>query len=85
MAPIILSQPEAVKANKGQAASFKVAAAAIPDASYQWFRNNRVISGATDAVLSLKAVSAANSGKYSVTIKNSSGSVTSRVAVLTVK
>jgi hypothetical protein len=84
-APLILSQPEAVKAKKGQAASFNVTAAAIPEASYQWFKNGRVISGATNTVLSIKSVSAADEGNYSVTIKNPSGSVTSNKATLTVK
>jgi pectinesterase len=85
MAPIILSQPESIKANKGQAASFEVAVAAIPEASCQWFRNGQVISGATDAVLNIKAVSAADAGKYSVTVKNHSGSITSREAALTIR
>jgi hypothetical protein len=85
MAPLILSQPKAVKAKKGQAASFCVQAAAIPEASYQWFKNGQAISGATNAVLSLEAVSAHDAGDYSVTIKNPSGSVTSHAATLTVE
>ena len=85
MAPLFLSQPESVQANKGQAASFNVIVAAIPEASCQWFRNGRVISGATNAVLSIASVSAADAGNYSVTIKNRSGSVTSHEATLTVK
>jgi len=85
LAPLILVQPESVKAKKGEAASFKVAAAAIPEASYQWFKNGRVIIGATNTVLYIKNVSAADAGSYSVTIKNPSGSVTSKKATLTVK
>jgi hypothetical protein len=85
MAPIILSQPESVKINKGQAASFSVAVAAIPEPGYQWFKNGRVIGGATDAVLNINAVSAADIGKYNVIIKNSSGSVTSLQAILTIE
>ena len=84
MAPIILSQPKAVKAEKGQAASFNVDVAAIPDASYQWFINGKAISGATNAVLSIESVNDKDAGNYSVTIKNRSGSVTSHEATLTV-
>ncbi len=85
MAPIILSQPKAVKAEKGQAANFNGEVAAIPDASYQWFKNGQAISGATNAVLSIESVSATDAGNYSVAIKNPSGSVTSHEATLTVK
>ena len=85
MAPIILSQPKAVMAEKGQTASFNVEVAAIPDASYQWFKNGQAISGATSEVLSIESVSANDAGNYSVAIKNASGSVTSHEATLTVK
>ena len=84
MAPIILSQPKAVKAEKGQAASFNVEVAAIPDANYQWLKNGQAISGATNAVLSIESVNDKDAGNYSVTIKNRSGSVTSHEATLTV-
>jgi pectinesterase len=85
MAPIILSQPKAVAVENGQAASFNVEVAAIPDASYQWFKDGQVISGATKAVLNIESVSANDAGRYSVTAKNPSGSVASHEAALTVK
>jgi hypothetical protein len=72
-------------AAKGQAASFNVEVAAIPDASYQWFKNGQVVSGATNAVLSIESASANAAGNYSVAIKNPSGSVASHEAILTVK
>jgi hypothetical protein len=84
MAPLILSQPESVEAKKGQEASFNVEVAAIPEASYQWFKNGKVIIGATNAVLRIENVSASNTGNYSVIIKNSLGSVTSYEVTLTI-
>ena len=84
MAPLILIQPESVMAKKGQEASFNVEVAAIPEASYQWFKNGKVITGATKAVLHFKNVSAIDEGNYSVTIKNRLGSVKSYDATLIV-
>jgi pectinesterase len=85
MAPIILSQPDAVNAKKGESVSFGVVVAAIPEAKYKWFRNGTAISGATDAVLKIENVSADDSGHYSVTVMNSSGGITSREIALTLK
>ena len=84
MAPLILLQPECVMAKKEQEASFNVEVAAIPEASYQWFKNGKVITGATKAVLHFKNVSAIDEGNYSVTIKNRLGSVKSYDATLIV-
>jgi len=85
MAPVIITQPEAVVAVKGQATNFFVKVAAIPEASYQWFKNDKAITGATAAVLNIDKVSATDAGKYRVLVKNQSGSITSQVSTLTVK
>jgi len=85
MAPIILSQPESVKVKNGQTVSFKVKVAAIPKASYQWFKNGKVISGATNPILTIDRVSPKDAANYTVTVKNNSGSVISHKAALTVK
>jgi pectinesterase len=85
MAPLILSQPESVMVSKNKEANFIVEAAAIPEASYQWFKNGNAIIGATNTVLRIENVSASNTGNYSVIIKNSLGSVKSYVVTLTFK
>ena len=59
--------------------------AAIPDVTYQWFRNGAAIRSATHATLDLARVSAADAARYSVTVANASGRATSRAAALTVK
>ena len=85
MAPLILEQPEEVTVEKGQTAIFNVRVAALPNAKYQWSRNNKLIDGSTHSVLTLKNVNKNDAADYSVTIKNSSGTVTSSIVRLTVK
>ncbi len=83
LAPIILSQPAAVKIPAGQAATFHVMAAAEPVATYQWRRNgvpladSENIAGATTATLSLKQVGLPVTGTYSVVVTNEWGSTRS--------
>jgi pectinesterase len=82
MVPLILSQPEAIKAKTGQAVGFCVKVTAIPEAGFQWFINGRIINGATNSVLSIESVSADDEGTYSVIISNGSGNVKSQNATL---
>jgi len=58
-----------------------VQVAAIPEASYEWFKNGRFFRTSTNALI-LQKVSASDSGAYWVRIKNDSGTVTSSKAVL---
>jgi pectinesterase len=85
MAPLILSQPAALSLTSGQPAAFQVKAAAIPDATYQWFKNGVAIPGAKDAVLNLPSVKPDAAGRYSVAVTNSSGTAASNAATLTVR
>jgi pectinesterase len=85
MAPLILSQPAAVTTAAGQTATFNVNVAAIPTATYQWFKNGTAISGATDATLRIENARAGDSATYAVTVMNGSGRVTSQAAALMVK
>ena len=52
--------------------------------TFQWFDGPTALSGATNATLTLHNVSDASAAAYAVVISNSSGSVTSSVATLTV-
>jgi pectinesterase len=85
MAPLILSQPQSMTATASGSAMLRVQVAAIPEASFQWFKNGKAVSGADNATLALQKVSATDVGTYTVTIKNDSGSVTSSQAVLKIK
>ena len=85
MAPLILTQPAAATAVAGQTVTFSAKVAAIPEATYQWFKNGAAIHGATDATLKLPNVRAGDMADYTVTVTNGSGSATSRAAALVVK
>jgi hypothetical protein len=51
--------------------------------AYQWFRNSVALSGETGAILLRNNANAADSGSYAVRITNSSGSVTTHAATIT--
>jgi len=85
MSPQILSQPEEGTVIKGQSATFSVKVAAIPEASYQWYKDGKLISGATNEILTIDHVKTRDAANYTVTAKNNSGSITSRTVILTVK
>lgn len=82
MLPVILKQPESKNAEKGRALDFRVKVAAIPHASYQWYKDGDSIQNATSSILNIESVGSADEANYSVTVKNSSGSVSSQTATL---
>ncbi len=85
MAPLILSQPVSITTQKGHTASFQVKVASIPEASYQWLKDGKAIEGATNAVLKIEDVKRKDAGNYYVTVKNNTGNLASKNAILTVK
>jgi serine protease len=83
--PIIVSGPLSVSVFEGQAATVSVSAAGAPTLAYQWKRNGVDIAGANAPSYTTQALSLADSGtRYSVTVANSLGSVTSAEATVTV-
>jgi pectin methylesterase-like acyl-CoA thioesterase len=85
MAPVIVSDPAPVTVARGEPAELRVTALAIPAATYQWFRNGKPIAGATAQTLSLAAVLASDTGRYTVSVSNAAGLTVSRAATLTMK
>ena len=89
-APVITTDPASQSVALGANVSFAVVVAGSGPFTYQWtFTNSAgqssVLNGATSATLALTSVQVANSGTYSVTVRNSSGgSSTSRPATLSV-
>ena len=82
--PVITNQPASFTNVAGGNATFTVTAGTAP-LSYRWFFNtNTSLLNATNTSLSLTNVLASQAGKYSVIVTNSSGSVTSAFAILTV-
>jgi pectinesterase len=82
MAPLILAEPESVTISRGQTATFQVRSTAIPQASYQWYKNGKPLRGETNAMMTIKGATIADAAAYSVTAKNEFGSITSRKAIL---
>jgi hypothetical protein len=63
--------------------TFKVAFVG-KDPSFQWQKNGVDIPGQTAQNLTLSSVTVADAGSYTVTVRNSAGSITSAAATLTV-
>jgi hypothetical protein len=81
-APSITNQPASTTVSSGGTATLSVGVAGTPPFTYQWQFDGTNISGATNASLSIANFSVANAGGYSVTVSNSVGGVTSRIATL---
>ena len=84
-APTITTQPASQTVTAGQSATFSVVATGTAPLSYQWAKNGATISGATSSSYTTPATTASDNGsQFTVMVSNSSGSVTSSPAILTV-
>jgi hypothetical protein len=83
--PSITTQPVSLIVTQGNNATFSVAATGDPPLNYQWRFGGNSLSGATGSSYAIPSAQAANAGNYDVVVSNSSGSVTSAVATLTVR
>jgi hypothetical protein len=84
VAPAITTQPQSQSVTAGATVNFTVTATGSPAPTYQWSFNGTPISGATSSALTVNSAQSANAGSYTVAVANSSGSVTSNTASLTV-
>lgn len=83
--PTITTQPVAQTVALGATATFTVAATGGGTISYQWLRNDLIISGATSATYTTAATVAADDGAvYTVAVVNGAGAVFSNPVTLTV-
>jgi len=83
-APLITSQPQDRAAVVGNPASFSIQASGSAPLTYQWFHNGATLPNATNTTYSIANVLPADGGGYHAVVANSFGSVTSRVAQLSV-
>ena len=84
LAPVIITQPRSQTVVPGASVTYRVLVAGDPPLSYRWQFNGTALPGATNASLVISNTQVANAGSYSVVVTNSSGSITSRAALLRV-
>jgi hypothetical protein len=85
ISPFITAQPQDQAGMQGQNAAFTVGAGGDTPLYWQWyFNNNTMLTGATNASLTLTSAQFTNAGAYSVRVANAVGTITSAVAMLTV-
>jgi hypothetical protein len=85
VAPVITSQPQDQTVSECRSVTFSVTASGTPPLGYQWFQNGVAKSGANGSSCTDPFVTLADNGaQFYVVVTNACGSVTSRVAVLTV-
>lgn len=80
-APTIVTPPANLAMVAGSTAVLEVAASG-EFLTYQWSRNGVAVKGATDRLLTLANLSAADAGSYAVTVTNPGGTVTSAAATV---
>jgi hypothetical protein len=82
--PFIIMQPQGGSFTAGATINLAVAVGGTVPFSYQWQKNSSNLPNATIATLTITNVSSSDSGNYSVSITNASGSIASSNAVVTV-
>ena len=83
--PVIVSGPQSLSIVEGQTATLSVTAAGAATLRYQWKRNGADVAGATSSSYTTPALSVGDSGtRYSVSVTNALGSITSAEATITV-
>jgi sugar lactone lactonase YvrE len=82
LAPRIQAQPASQFAAAGASATFSVTASGSGTMSYQWSLNGSAIPGATGPTYTVASAQAVDSGAYTVTVADATGSVTSGPANL---
>jgi hypothetical protein len=81
----IQNQPQSLTVLNGQVATFTVTTfGGAGTVSYQWARNGSIVPGATSASLILTSAKPSDNGTYTVAASDTTGTVTSQGAILTV-
>lgn len=83
--PVVTTQPQDQVECAGDTVQLSVAATTTPPVSYAWRKNGIPVPGATSASLTILGASRADAGDYDVVITDACSSVTSAVAVVTVR
>jgi hypothetical protein len=82
-APYIAAQPASVTIPWLATNTLCISAAGSATLTYQWYKDNQLVSGATSPILSITADNTNKAGVYTCTVTNGSGNVTSNTATVT--
>ncbi len=82
--PVITTQPANQTVTTGSAVTLTVTTTGNPAPTYQWYKNGTSVAGATSASFTIAVVQLSDAAIYQVVASNSSGTVTSAGATLTV-
>jgi len=83
-APTVSITPLNLTILAGNVAVLSATALGLPPLTYQWQKGQGAIAGATNATFTIPNIQPTNAGSYFVVVTNSSGSVTSAMATVTV-
>lgn len=78
--PRFITQPGGTTVIVGDPVTLSVVADGTPPLTYQWQRNETDVAGATEPTLVIEAITADQSGAYTVVVSNASGQTNSAVA-----
>jgi M6 family metalloprotease-like protein len=77
-------QPQSQNAVVGRSVTFRATASVLGTASYQWSKDGVAIPGANGSTYTIGSAQTANAGRYTVTVTDPTGPVTSSAATLTI-
>lgn len=84
IAPSITLQPLSQNLNNRSVAGFSIEAKGSSPLVYQWYKNGKIITGATSKTFFINNITALDAGSYKCNVSNVYGNVDSVLAVLTV-
>ncbi len=82
--PSVTAQPQRLTVFVGGSATFSITCTGTSPLTYQWLKDNRLLTGAGSPLLTISNVQLSDAGNYVVVVSNVAGSVTSAAAVLVV-
>gem|GEM_PF-859890 len=82
--PAISKQPMRIRTSVGQTTNLSVTAVGIDPLIYQWYKDGVAVTGATNAILTLKSIQTNSAGIYMVQINNPIGITMSSMVTVAV-
>ncbi|MGC8829316.1 MAG: immunoglobulin domain-containing protein [Verrucomicrobiia bacterium] len=83
--PVIIIEPQDVVASLDEDVYFNAQVDGTPPLSFMWYHNGVLIQWANSPMIRLSDIETEDAGSYQLIVQNPAGSVTSRIATLTIK